>query len=737
MKKSNASLNKFSSLKDILNGLNPITVVCLMVFAIFMVIGTFEPTITPEHQLESNLSHQLLANSISSASYEFLFACNETDVFPFVIPFIIALSQFSYLHRKDCCYTLLSFGIKRNKLYTNRVALPLVAMVLITLIVKGITLGINIYYKTFDTNLLKAWLIHVAIYLQIILVIYAVTVLCCHFCGRTIEAAAASLSFLLLPFALTFLSQEIFSFSLYGYDSYSETFFSKALEFVNPICLEDYGASTSGLPYYLKGRVIATSIWLVISIAMLIATEKYFEKSFKPEISGFKGAKKGIVYIISLSAPILFAFFGFELIRSYYHPLKNTKITIIAILTTILLGFVGALLCNFVVHFTFKRFKIALVAGCSIALIIGAINLLGLSGIFGTFNKLPSPAEIESVRISQPFSNFISITDYSSFLDNYYPSYGPYIEADSEEDIQLVLDIHENILEDRNTESVSRLDFVYHLKNGDTLHREYIYLSESTVEKALKIRESDAARSIIGGYLLPEDNHIKSDENKDSNEPVTVSMEHSKIEFTSKHNVKTDVAPTLTYEQSYELRKAVLSDLLEFSAEEWYRPTEKSLGEIAFTTHLNEHVNIKGDVDNTTNEFFFTTPIYESMKNTIAVLQKYDLLNTLTEKAVVRRLYVADYKELAEWGNKTFNTANAVDLMNPFFDMNFYLLMHIEPYKDAPIRQITDRKEIEKYIENGYTQYLVGNDDATYVMVEFEGSTPDIYKGNIFMIPKQ
>ncbi len=736
-KKSNEFLNKHVMLKDVLNGLSPITVVSLMVYAIFSVIGTFSPIINPEHRLESDLT-QILLNSSDEHSLSYIFACNSTDIFPFAISFIIAIFQFSFLHRKDYCYTLLSFGIKRKKLYNNRLTLPLVTMIITTLIIKGIALGLNIYYKSFDTNIIKAWLLHVIIYLQIILVIYAITVFCCHFCGRTVEAIAASLSILILPFGLSFLSQQVFSFSLYGYDGYSENFFTKALEFVNPICLEDYELTVSSEPYHLKGRIIATSVWIAIAVAILFVTKKHFEKRYKPETSGFKGAKTGIVYVISLSVPLLFSYFGFEMVRGYFYPLINQKITTIAIISTVLLGFAGALLCNFVIHFTFKRFKVALIAGCSITLIIGVISLIGLTGIFGTFNTLPTVSEIESISISHPFSNFLPTTDYTSFLDNHYPTYGSTIMIDSPNDIELVLDIHKNILEDKKTESVSRIEIQYTLKNGESVHREYTYLSNSTIEKTLALWESDASRNIIKGYLLPEDNYIITEDMEKPKEPVEVVMESSKIEFKSKYNVQTDVAPSLTKEQSYELRKAVLDDLLLFDTEEWFRPTAKSLGKIIFTTYLNQPVCIKNDYENSnTHEFFITIPIYDSMKKTIAVLEKYDLTQTLTEEKEIKKIYVADFQELKKWNCKNFNTDNVFELTQPLFNSNFLFLINVEPYDNVPIKEVTDKKEIQKYFDDGYTHYLIGNNNATYVMVEFKDSTADDYQGSIFMIPKK
>lgn len=720
-------------IKDVLNGLSPITVVCLMVFLILSVIGTLAPYFSPDHTIKLGL-YDMLTTKI----YEYNFVAGELDIISLTIPFIIAIIQFNFLHRKDCCYTFLSFAIKRKKLYTNRAALPLISMILIALTVKGISLGVNVSYFGFDFNILKGWIIHVIVYLQILLVIYAITVFCCHFCGRTIEAVISSLSFLILPFAMTFLSEQVFSFSLYGYNGVSATSFTEMLELINPLCIDDFGLTAiktqSVYTNNFTGRIISSSIWIIISIIILFATKAYFAKGYKPEIIGFKGAKTGTIYIISLSLPLFFAFFGFEMVRSYYYPLTNTKITVMTIVITILLGFLGAILCNFTVHFTFKKFKVALAAGATIAVLTGIVSLIGLSGIFGTFNKLPTAAEIEYVSITYPFSNFVPTINYSSYLDDTYASSGQYTLITNKEDIELVLDIHKNILKDKKTESVSKIDITYQLKDGTVQQRTYNYLSDSTIEKGLKLWECEATKKLISGYLLPEDNY-NVDEDSTNKEPVTVLTENSKVEITSKYNKKTEIGAMLTYKQSYELRKAVEKDILALSSQEWFRPTEKSLGQISFKTFTNKTLSVEKALY--TNEFFFTTPIYDSMENTIAVLEKYDLINLLTDKREVKKLYIADFKELAEWTSKNLNKGNAIDLLNPYFTSNFYLLQDVEAYSDAPIKEVTDKKEIEKYIEDGYTHYLIGNNNATYVMVEFEDSTPNEYQGNIYMIPKK
>lgn len=734
MKKSNGFSSKTVARKDLLNSFSPFTIVAITLFALFLIYGTLAPYATHDHKLVTELSEL-----IAGGNYKYCFAMNEAEFFPLLAPFIIAICQFAFLHQKDNCYTLLSFGIKREQLYKNRMAMPLIAMVVITLAIKGIALGLNIHHLYFSPDILEAWLIHITIYLQTIVFIYSITVFCCHMCGRTVEAIAASLSFIALPVALSYFVKYIFDYSLYGYAYNGENLLSAVIDFINPIALEDY--ITSAEHYVvtpgndLSGRAVASLVWLVVSIALLVFTKKYFVKKYKPEISGFKGAKTAMVYVISLTAPMFIAYVAFDYVRGYYYPFINEKVKITAFIVAIAAGIVGAILCNFVVHFTFKRIKVALAAGLSIGAVAGITILIGLTGIFGTYNKLPDVSEIESVNFTAPFENFISEIGYSESIISAYPVSGEDIYITEEKDIEQVLDIHKQILNDRAAQSVTSMVIEYNLKDGTIIRREYEYISDSALEKCLQLWESEAVRTLVKGHLIPEKVFEPHPDDEFVGNVHTVFTDETSIEISSKHNVTTNVTELLTQEQSLELRNAVQKDILAMSYEEWFRPTADVLGTIYFTTVTDTHLGFSQYYYS--NSFSFVAPVYETMKNTLAVLNKYGLTDELTAQRKVTKLYIADFKELVKWGsNASLKLADSEYLINPYFNnMNFYSLEQLM-LSDAPIKEITDKAEIEKYIKNGQSFYLIGNNNATYVMAEFEEAEKGKAMGACYLIPQ-
>ncbi len=188
MKKSNVFSSKLNSSKDVFNGLSAFTVVAVGIFAILIILGTLTPS------FENNKLVCELAKTLDGKHpYSYCFSLNQFDYYTLVFPFIAAILQFFFLHQKENCYTLLSFGKKRRAIYTNRLLPPLVSMLAIMLVVKAIALIINVNYIGFTPDLLGIWFIHILLFSQMIMFIYAITVFCCHMCGRTIEAIAASI----------------------------------------------------------------------------------------------------------------------------------------------------------------------------------------------------------------------------------------------------------------------------------------------------------------------------------------------------------------------------------------------------------------------------------------------------------------------------------------------------------------------------------------------------------------
>lgn len=724
MKKSRRSLNNSSSFKDILNSFSTFTICTIGIYGIVLLFTCLGPYFEKNNVLALQLVTDLQRN-------QFLchFSLTETEIFPvFIAPVAAALLQFRYMHQKEYCYTLLSFGMKRGKIYTNRLVVPLTMLLVITLAIKGVALWKNIAVIGFSQQLLTAWCIHILIYLQILLVNYSITVLFCHLCGRTIEALFASLSFIFLPITLgTFLNQ-VFYFSLFGYtpgyNIFGDDIISKVLDVINPfpyvnaaISATEYALDPNPNLYH---QIISSSVWTVIAIVVLILTKKYFEKSYKPEISEFKGVNTKVVYLISLTAPMYISCFIVDYIRGYYYPFIDTKIRIITVVASLIGGIFTAIICNFLIHFTFKRIKVALVSGATIGVISGIVLLIGFTGVFGTFNKLPDVNEVERVQVYAPFTVHTIAGDVTALNSEYGDSF-TLPEMSSEKDILIVQDIHETILQHREQELTGEFYVTYYLKDGTTQTRSYRNISEEALEKCMLLWETDAIKQDIKYSLLPEEDPDRCHYyQKAENETITstVDIENSTLNIESKQGVITEAIGLITPEQFHEIRVAFMTDLSNISSDDWYKPTETAIGMIHFNVAVTDKIN--GD-EMLYNEYIpFSSPVYESMTNTVSLLKAWGLYEYLTTpQPQIKSVYVADFRELIQ-ANIDYMSINNGNRLNAAYYCNNF----INPqYADAigfEVEEVTDMSLAEGYISEGYNCYLIGNDDALYVMVTYE-----------------
>ncbi len=740
MKKLRRFSNSISARKDLLNSFPVFTVFGLGIYCILLLFST----LGPYFQNNSILTLQLV-NELSTRLFRYQFSLTEAEsIFVFVAPLAVSLLQFHFLHNKEQCYTLLSFGIKRKKLYTNRMLIPLIALLVITVSIKGIALWKNIEVLGFSQHILTSWIIHIAMYIQIILINYSFTILCCLLCGRTIEACFASLSAILLPSALSIFINQVFYFSLFGYtqgyNGSGEDIISKTLDLINPFpfynCIYSITEVAGTTPRNLNSQLIVSVIWILISIGLFIFTGIFFEKRYKPETSGFKGINTKIVYLISLTAPLYLCCSLVDYIKGYYYPYVDSKIRILVILATLLCGVIFAILFNFLIHFTFKRIKVALVSGATIGVISAIALLIGFTGMFGTYNKLPDMADVVYIDVSIPVNASLDEGMSDSFNSPYGDSYMlPVIT--SEEDIRIAMEVHKSVIENKTQDFSGAFSITYYLKDGTSYTRAYQNISAEALESCIRLWETDAVRQDIEARLIPEDNGSRLSHNLSAEFTVTETecdFESSSLKIISKQQVSTDVKEMLDEEKFSALRHSVYKDLCSISYEEWYRPTAKMLGSLNFTVGTTDYIEESSEPIRET--LFFTIPVYDSMTNTVNLLKEYGLYDYLSlTQPKITTVYIADLQELTEQDLEYIRINGSNILHSAYYCNNFIGAQYAEA-AGLKFEKLTDMSLAEKYIEEGYNYYLIGDDDALYVMVTYEnedGTLIDV----CFVIPER
>ena len=91
---------------------------------------------------------------------------------------------------------------------------------------------------------------------------------------------------------------------------------------------------------------------------------------------------------------------------------------------------------------------------------------------FGVVNYVPSASQVEKVTISTSFYYGYSIGDDLYFEDQ--------VVLETPEELAALENLHQDLLDEKQTDSYTKeVMFVYQLKNGSTVHRQYSYSSKS------------------------------------------------------------------------------------------------------------------------------------------------------------------------------------------------------------------------------------------------------------------
>ena len=352
MKKSNQFSNKLIARKDLINSVSALSAFIIVIFGILMFLMVLSPEQDKMAGKTTFYTEQYLHSSDTPSLYHF--CCEHENVFLFAIlgGLALGISQFEFLHRKKYCSTLLGFGIKRNRVFWNRLIIPLALAIFCIMLPYAIALKLNIEVFGFKADMFPWFFFELIRVIRVFITSYAISIIACMFTGRTIEAMAGAVSIATLPLAVVTLTDVIFELSLFGY---AGTFYSKTADILvkaDPIFISSLMFSrgfdiahpiNTPLGSDATIQIIFSVIWILVSVAAISLANRYFCKKFKPESSGFKGINKGMIFIISFTAPIFISALAIEYTTGEFSPIVSDSIALLVIGMGVILGFVVAL----------------------------------------------------------------------------------------------------------------------------------------------------------------------------------------------------------------------------------------------------------------------------------------------------------------------------------------------------------------------------------------------------------
>lgn len=750
MKKSSVFSNKSVTFRDLLSNYSIFVLILLVIFAISFFVMTLGPTYFDGEFVFD------ITNHIKTKDGQYHYSSADSELVLLVlIPFMVFLLQFSFLHKKSSCYTTLSFNVNRIKLYRNRLLLPLLFMLIVILATKLYVLKLNIDVYGIQPFLIQTFFSHLLIYIKIFLFTVFCTVFSCLMCGRTIEAVASGASIFALPSVASAFIGIINHLSLYGATDYSETIITRIAAALNPLDSTDlyylnvwdinspyYKQLVDDLsyavPYYEQysppiQSIVISAVWIVALCIGLLALGKYFEKSYKPEKCGFKGVNAVTSSFSSITLPLYITLIvAMEFVYSTSYTVIPTALLFKYFVIGVLILISCALICNFLIHFTFKKVKYALIG--TLVSVIFSIALIGINStdIFNTYNKLPDKDDIAEISLNLSYNSFLNInnTDANIFNDPYRLSPNFFV-AKEEDSIEAAMDFHKSVINNRRADTDLHATITYNLKEGTTKEWEYSFLSDEAIVQSMNLRQTTIGEDYLRQKLLPDTITYPQGESPE--------ILHSKASLIISPLPGSTFYPDLTKisEQDFRmLREAIFEDVLSLSKEEWFTPTDPCLGYIVIKVPVI-NASSKYDYYYDDDSKPFSTPIYNSMEKTIAVLKRLGFMDYFNAQTPIEEVYVADLSAMMDYISKDMDyiVERNEDLPQLTSGVIFSTLYSSIPFdKNTPLTKVENKAEWKSLFEKAYPYYYVGAEkQGKVILVIFGENQPT--KMAIYYIP--
>lgn len=654
-------------------------VVCLVIFAIVALFSTF---VSFSYYEETSTLFTDLKYELKSQDPFYIIYTYYSDVYVgMLLGFLLAFFQFRFLSEKDACYTKLSFGMKRKALFLSNAFYPLACAVFIVFISKLAAVIVNIFYLGFHVNIIKMFILSTLATVIPIIFAFAVTVIANVITTRKLETILLTASVMALPYAISGLIRNIFSITLFGYgeDPLAPNEISNLIYKINPAeMLFDFGE----FYYFSYGVTEKTAfggeiLWCIICIGAcigaLLLTASFFEKRFKPENCGKKGASKLSLTLISFTASSLLSTVIIENTGPDYTFTVIKPVT--RILSGLVVGSVAAIIINLLVMLGKKKIKQGLLGAGISAGVMGLLIVIGLTGCFGFSTKIPDIEDISSIYVYVPFDDMYENTPNSYFEESYTCTY---LDITDKDDFEIIKNIHQSAIKTKGISETSvACDIEYTLKNGDVIRRYYYDVSEETAMESIKLWDTKAVKEYYkvklnqgkpeettedAELLESRDDYYYDNQPLSTVNPLVIASKDLTLTVLSRFS---DENPdkTITYEIMLEIMGALYKDICTLSAEEWFMP-EEQYGALIFDSASRTQPNVVPEFNDVFSELNYTFYVNSNMTNTVNTLKKHGYFQYFECTKEVEKAHIVTADNLASYIQALYSVDTPADTEN-------------------------------------------------------------------------
>lgn len=589
------------------------------------------------------------------------------------------LFAFRFLGSRQHVNVFLSLGLTRKTLFKNRCLAFFSEMLFAVIIPFTITLAINVRAYGVSLYMLKVYLFYIISSFSIILVGFSIGTLSMVISGTKTESVLTSFALSILPNGIVLFVFSCFTFFLKGYKFPFDSGFSlfpafdffqfrglntAFLRYLNPLMLTSY-------EYYFTGNVGKYSMvsgqyrtaesywystdfnlafseffpfvfWAFVGVSILILSAHLLVKR-KAEITGLFNSSKLTAIIISVSAVLYASGCGLALgiFDARVHMNSTTcsffmmggyeKLTVLA--QMLLWGLLSFMVCMFVYSLNFKRF-ISRLKFSLLVLLILIVPVICITGGFGFSSRLPNADEIKKIDLDYPFAPNNQVFDSVIDSDEIHPI--RWSNFQSEKDKQLVLSLHQLLIESEGKPDFSFIQIDYTLVNGKKICRYYSEPSKESLLEALKLFDSDKVEEHFTNRLSDKDSWLSGEEaikrlkENSSIDPIEVMVDFPLYSFEKLSGVSLkaaesseaiDIFARLDNEKYDRLLQAIAIDYCQMTSNDYYFPEDVCKYTLIVTTDITHAAPYK-------------LYIYSSMKNTLSFFNTLNIGNTQSSNKI-------------------------------------------------------------------------------------------------------
>jgi ABC-2 type transport system permease protein len=390
-----------------------------------------------------------------------------------VIPVLMAVFLFRFLHVKQAADLMHSLPIKRGKIFHHYALIGIILLIVpviltsISVLITHTVMDLNVYFETKD---ILYWLGGTVLFN---LVLFFAGIFVAMMTGISAVQAVLTYIFLLFPVGITMLIYYNLRIFLYGFPG--DYFLSRDLEKLSPIT---YAAMLEGRP--LQWGYI---IFYVILAVVLFGLSWFFYKKRRIESASEAIAFSNLRAVFKYGVTTCMMLFG----GVYFSEVQNAN-HIWIIFGYSLGAIIGYFIAEMVLQKTWRvigNIKGLFIYASVVIVLLVTVQTLGIYE-----NKLPNINEVESVLFTD--SPNVYLDNNESYADYFVPA-----AMTDKENITKVLKLHKQILADKKINQklvdgqYETAFFMYKLKNGDKVSRQYRLNKEIYEDYYASIYESE------------------------------------------------------------------------------------------------------------------------------------------------------------------------------------------------------------------------------------------------------